>query len=537
MTASRRERDKVRNRVTAKTILHAAAARRKLLAGVDALANVVKVTLGPSGRNVLLEASHGQPTVTKDGASVAKAVELPDRLANLGALMVREVAERTSELAGDGTTTATLLAQAIYREGVRLVAGGHDPIELKRGIHRAVACVVVELVTLAKPVAGRAELSRVGTMSANGDRDIGDLLAEAMERVGPDGVVSIEESQGTDTALDLLEGVQLERGYLSPYFVTDTRRAETKYEGAYVLVSERKLSTTWELVPLLELLAKAPKPLLIVADDVEGDALSTLVVNKLRGAVDCVAVKAPSFGDRRKEALGDIAALTGAKVISAELGLKLEDITLADLGRARRVTVDKSTTTIVGGAGSKERIDARVAALRAELARASSTQDEERLRQRLAKLSGGVAVLRVGGYTELAMKETKGRADDAWSAMRAAAREGVVPGGGVALIRAQKALDELDVVPAERAGVDIVRRALEKPLWQIAENAGADGDLVVARVRAGSADFGYDASSGELGALLARGVIDPVHVVRSALENAASVAVLMLTSECLIAAR
>jgi chaperonin GroEL len=519
----------------AKDIYYTAQARRAMLAGVDALANVVKVTLGPKGRNVLIEASYGSPTVTKDGVTVAKVVELEDRFENMGAQMVREVADKTSELAGDGTTTATVLAQAIFREGSRLVAAGNDPMSLKRGIDKAVECVVVALKAMAKSTKDRNEIAQVGAVSANGDQEIGDKLAEAMERVGQEGVITVEEGKTTETTLEFVEGMQIDRGFLSPYFVTDPQRLLAVCDDPYVLISERKIASMRDLLPVLELIAQAKKPLVIIADDIEGDALATLVVNQLRGSLACVAIKAPSFGDRRKDTLRDIAVLTGAQTISEELGLKLEDVKLANLGRARRVSVDKDTTTIIDGAGNKEKIKERVDALRAELARATNTHDEEKLRERLAKLASGVAVLKVGAHTEFEMKEKKARVEDGLHATRAAVQEGIVAGGGVALIRAQAALATLELEGEQGVGVQIVRRAIEEPLRQIAENAGLEGSVVVDRVRAGSADFGYNAATGEYGPLMAMGVIDPVRVVRSALQNAASVAGLMLTTECLIA--
>ncbi|HXK19977.1 MAG TPA: chaperonin GroEL [Polyangiaceae bacterium] len=522
--------------MSAKEVFYAQDARHKMLAGVDTLANVVKVTLGPRGRNVLLEASYGSPTITKDGVTVAKVVELEDRFENMGAQMVREVADKTSETAGDGTTTATILAQAIYREGSRLVAAGNDPMNLKRGIDKAVDCVVMSLKAMAKSTKDRREIAQVGTLSANGDEEIGEKLAEAMEQVGQEGVITVEDSKTTETTLELVEGMQIDRGYLSPYFVTDTERMQAVFEDAYILISERKISAMRDLLPLLELIAKAKKPLVIIADDIDGDALATLVVNKLRGSLNCVAIKAPSFGDRRKDTLRDIAVLTGAQTISEELGLKLEDVTLAELGRARRVNVDKDTTTIVDGAGTKDKIKERIDAMRAEIARTTSTYDEEKLRERLAKLASGVAILKVGAHTELELKEKKARVEDALHATRAAVQEGIVAGGGVALIRAQAALTALETEGEQSMGVQIIRRAIEEPLRQIAQNAGLEGSVVVDRVRAGSADFGYNAASGEYGQLLAMGVIDPVRVVRSALQNAASVAGLMLTTECMIGA-
>jgi chaperonin GroEL len=523
--------------MTTKELIYTQDARGRLLEGVNALADVVKVTLGPKGRNVLLEASYGSPTVTKDGVTVAKAVELDDRFANMGAQMVRAVADKTSETAGDGTTTATVLAQAIYREGARLVAAGHDPMNIKRGIDKGVEGVVAALKAIAKPTKDRREIAQVGTISTNGDQDLGDKLADAMERVGQEGVITVEEGKTTETVLELVEGMQIDRGYLSPYFVTDTERMLAVFEDAYVLVSERKISSMRDLFPVLELIAKAKKPLVILADDIDGEALATLVVNKLRGTINCVAIKAPSFGDRRKDVLRDIAILTGAQSISEELGLRLEDVTVTQLGHARKVTADKDTTTFIDGGGDKEKIKARVDALRAELGRSPSTFDEEKLRERLAKLAGGVAILKVGAATELEMKERKARLEDGLHATRAAVKEGIVAGGGVALIRGQRALDTLEVSGEERVGLQVLRRALEEPLRQIAINAGLDGVVVVDRVRAGADDFGYNAATGEYGPLLAMGVIDPVRVVRSALENAASVAGLMLTTECLIAAR
>jgi chaperonin GroEL len=523
--------------MTAKEMFFMAEARQRMLAGVDALADVVKVTLGPKGRNVLIEASYGAPTVTKDGVTVAKVVELEDRFANMGAQLVREVADKTSEMAGDGTTTATVLAQAIYREGTRLVAAGHDPMSLKRGIDQAVEHVVATLKSAAKPTKDPKEIAQVGTISTNGDTELGNKLAEAMERVGQEGVITVEESKTAETVLELVEGMQIDRGYLSPYFVTDTERMQAVFEDAYVLVSERKISTMRDLFPVLEAIAKAKKPLVILADDIDGEALATLVVNKLRGTIDVVAIKAPSFGDRRKDTLRDIAILTGAQTISEELGLKLEDVSLAQLGHARKITVDKDTTTFVDGGGDKEKIKARVEAIRAELDRDPSKFDEEKLRERLAKLASGVAILKVGAATELEMKEKKARLEDGLHATRAAVQEGIVAGGGVALIRAQTALETLQVEPAQLAGVQIVRRALEEPLRQIAQNAGLDGSVVVDRVRAGTADFGFNARSGEYGSLFEMGVIDPVRVVRCSIQNAASVASLMLTTECVIAER
>jgi len=521
--------------MVAKDIFYTEDARQRMLAGVNGLANLVKVTLGPRGRNVVLETSYGAPTITKDGVTVAKQVEFEDRFENMGAQMVREVATKTSDVAGDGTTTATVLAQAIYREGSKLVAAGHNPMELKRGIDAAVTAAVDALKRLAKPTKDPREIAQVGAISSNGDPEIGQKLAEALEKVGQEGVITVEESKSAETTLETVEGMQFDRGYSSPYFVTDPERLEATFEDAYVLVSERKLTNMQELMPVLEVLAKEQKAFVIIADDIEGEALATLVVNKLRGTLNCAAVKAPSFGDRRKDVLKDIAVLTGARSISEELGLKLENVTLADLGRARRITLDKDKTTIVGGAGSKEQLQARIGELRAQLAANENEYDKEKLQERLAKLVGGVAIIKVGAATELELKEKKARVEDALNATRAAVQEGIVPGGGVALVRAQAALDKLDLAGEKAVGVRIVRRALEEPLRQIAENAGADGAVVVERVKAGSDDFGYNAASGAYGNLIALGVIDPVKVVRSALENAASVAGMMLTTECMIA--
>ncbi len=523
--------------MAAKEISYTEDARRLMLAGVNALADVVKVTLGPKGRNVVLEKSYGAPTITKDGVTVAKEIELGDRFQNMGAQMVREVASKTSDVAGDGTTTATVLAQAIYREGSRLVAAGHDPMQIKRGIDRAVESVVLSLKGMAKSTKDPKEIAQVGTISANGDQEIGDKLAEAMEKVGKEGVITVEESQTAETALEVVEGMQFDRGYLSPYFVTDAERMEAVFDDVYLLVSEKKISGMKDLLPVLEAVSKVQKPLVIIADDIEGEALATLVVNKLRGTLVCAAVKAPSFGDRRRDTLKDIAVLTGAKTISDELGLKLENVGIDDLGHAKRVTLDKDTTTIVDGAGTKDAIKARIAELRAQLEKTDSEYDKEKLQERLAKLVGGVAIIKVGAATEMEMKEKKARVEDALHATRAAVQEGVVAGGGVALIRAQHGLEALELSSEQRIGMQVVRRALEEPLRQIAENAGLEGSVVVDRVRAGKDDYGYNAATDEYGPLIAMGVIDPVKVVRSALENAASVAGMMLTTECLIAER
>ncbi len=521
--------------MSAKEVLYTANARKLMLAGVDALANVVKVTLGPRGRNVVLATSYGAPTITKDGVTVAKEIELENRFENMGAQMVREVASKTNDVAGDGTTTATVLAQSIYREGLRLVAAGHNSTELKRGIDKAVESVTESLKNMAKSTKDPKEIAQVGTISANGDVEIGAKLAEAMEKVGEEGVITVEESKTAETTLEVVEGMQFDRGYLSPYFVTDPERMEAVFEDAYLLVSEKKISNMGDLVPLLESLAKEQKPLVIIADDVDGEALATLVVNKLRGTLNCAAVKAPGYGDRRKEVLRDIAVLTGAQTISDELGIKLENVTLADLGRAKRVTLDKDTTTIVDGGGTKDAIKGRIEAIRAQVENVTSDYDKEKLQERLAKLVGGVAIIKVGAATEIEMKEKKQRVEDALNATRAAVEEGIVAGGGVALIRAQAALDTLTLPGEQRFGLQIVRRAIEEPLRQIAENAGVEGSIVVNRVREGKDDFGYNAATGEYGNLLGMGVIDPVKVVRTALQNAGSVAGLMLTTECLVA--
>jgi len=520
--------------MVAKDIFYKEDARQLMLSGVNALADVVKVTLGPRGRNVVIEKSYGAPTITKDGVTVAREIEFENRFENMGAQMVREVASKTSDVAGDGTTTATVLAQAIYREGSRLVAAGHDPMDIKRGIDKAVEAVTASLKLIAKSTKDPKEIAQVGAISSNGDEEIGQKLAEAMEKVGQEGVITVEESKSAETTLETVEGMQFDRGYLSPYFVTDPERLEAAFDDVYVLVSERKVSGMKDLLPVLEAIAKEQKPLLIIADDVEGEALATLVVNKLRGTLQCAAVKAPSFGDRRKDTLKDIAILTGCQSISEELGLKLENVKLGDLGRARRVVLDKDKTTIVGGAGAKDKIKGRIDELRTQLENTDSEYDKEKLQERLAKLVGGVAIIKVGAATELEMKEKKARVEDALHATRAAVEEGIVAGGGVALVRAQAALDALALGAEQKVGVQIIRRALEEPLRQIAENAGIEGSVVVDRVKAGKDDFGYNAATGEYGNLIGMGVIDPAKVVRSALQNAASVAGLMLTTECMI---
>jgi chaperonin GroEL len=523
--------------MAAKEIVYTETARNLILEGVNALADAVKVTLGPKGRNVVIEKSFGAPTVTKDGVTVAKEIELENRFQNMGAQMVREVASKTSDVAGDGTTTATVLAQAIYREGSKLVAAGHNPMELKRGVDKAVEAIVEHLKSIAKQTKDPKEIAQVGTISANGDATIGKLLADAMEKVGKEGVITVEENKSSETTLEVVEGMQFDRGYLSPYFVTDSERMEAVLEDPFILISEKKISNMKDLLPVLEAIARAQKPLLIIAEDIEGEALATLVVNKLRGTLSTTAVKAPGFGDRRKEMLKDIAILTGGQVISEELGLKLENVTMSDLGRAKRIVVDKDNTTIVDGAGKKEKIQARQGEIRAQVENTTSDYDREKLQERLAKLVGGVAVIKVGAATEVEMKEKKARVEDALNATRAAVEEGIVPGGGVALIRAQTVLAKLTVSDEQRFGINIIRRAVEEPLRQIVANAGEEGSIVVNKVREGTGVFGYNAATGEYGDLLAMGVIDPAKVVRTALQNAASVAGLMLTTECLVAER
>jgi chaperonin GroEL len=520
--------------MAAKEIAFDESARTKILNGVNALANAVKVTLGPKGRNVVIEKSFGSPTVTKDGVTVAKEIELEDKFENMGAQMVREVASKTSDVAGDGTTTATVLAQAIFREGSKLVSAGHNPMEIKRGIEKAVAALVAEIAKQAKPTRDPNEIAQVGTVSANGDETIGKLLSQAMEKVGKEGVITVEEAKSAETSLDVVEGMQFDRGYLSPYFVTDTERMQASLDDAYILLSEKKISNMKDLLPVLEAIARQQKPLLIIAEDIEGEALATLVVNRLRGTLNCAAVKAPGFGDRRKEMLKDIAILTGGQVISEELGLKLENVTISDLGQAKKINIDKDTTTVVDGAGSKEKIVGRQAEIRAQIENTTSDYDREKLQERLAKLVGGVAVIKVGAATETEMKEKKARVEDALHATRAAVEEGIVPGGGVALLRAQHVLDELKVTDEEAVGVRIIRRSIEEPLRQIVGNAGLEGSIVVQKVREGKGNFGYNARTDKYEDLVAAGVIDPAKVVRSALQNAASVAGLMLTTEALV---
>jgi len=521
----------------AKEIAFHQGAREAILRGVRTLAEAVAVTLGPRGRNVVIEKPYGAPTITKDGVTVAKEIEVDDRFENMGAQMVREVASRTSDKAGDGTTTATILARALYEEGLRLVAAGHSPMDLKRGIDKAVEVVVEELKKQSKPTSGTKDIAQVGTISANGDETIGNIIAQAMEKVGKEGVITVEEAKGLETTLDVVEGMQFDRGYVSPYFVTNAERMEAVLEDPYILVTERKISAMADLVGILEQVAKAGKPLLIVAEDIEGEALATLVVNKLRGTLAVCAVKAPGFGDRRKETLKDIATLAGAQVISEELGLKLEQLTLRDLGRAKRITVDKDDTTLVDGAGTKADIEARIKLIRTQIDETTSDYDREKLQERLAKLVGGVGVIRVGAATEIEMKEKKARVEDALHATRAAVEEGIVPGGGVAYLRSLPALQDVHVEAGtdEKFGVEIVRKALEYPTRRIAENAGWEGAVVVATIRDGTGPFGFNAATEKYEDLVASGVIDPTKVERTALQNAASVSSLLLTTEALIA--
>jgi chaperonin GroEL len=519
----------------AKLVRFSQEAREKILRVVNVLADAVTVTLGPKGRNVVLEKSFGAPTVTKDGVTVAKEIELEDKFENMGAQMVKEVASKTSDVAGDGTTTATVLARSIYTEGIKMVAAGHDPMSLKRGIDRAVESVTSELKNLSKPTKDRREIAQVGTISANNDSTIGDIIAEAMEKVGKEGVITVEEAKGLETTLEVVEGMQFDRGYLSPYFVTDPERMEAKLEDAYVLIHEKKISSMKDLLPILESIAKTGKPFLLVAEDVEGEALATLVVNKIRGTLACTAVKAPGFGDRRKAMLEDIAILTGGKVIAEELGIKLENVTLNDLGRAKRLVVDKDNTTVIDGAGKKADIEGRIKQIRAQIEETTSDYDREKLQERLAKLVGGVAVIRVGAATEIEMKEKKARVEDALHATRAAVEEGVVPGGGVALIRCLSLLDSLHGGEEEKVGVNIVRKALEDPCRWIATNAGWEGSVVVDKVKNNKGPFGFNAATEEFEDLMKAGIIDPTKVVRTALQNAASVASLLLTTECMIA--
>ncbi len=510
-------------------------ARNAILRGVNILADVVKVTLGPKGRNVILEKSFGSPTVTKDGVTVAKEIDLEDKFENMGAQMVKEVASKTSDTAGDGTTTATVLAQAIYREGIKVVVAGANPMDVKRGIDLAVEEVVKELKKLSKPTKDPKEISQVGTISANNDETIGNIIAEAMNKVGKEGVITVEEAKGMETTLDVVEGMQFDRGYLSPYFVTDPEKMEAVLENVYILLNEKKISNMKDMLPILEQIAKMGKPLLIIAEEVEGEALATLVVNKLRGTLKCCSVKAPGFGDRRKAMLEDIAILTGGKVISEDLGIKLENIKLNDLGQAKRIVIDKDNTTIVDGAGDKDDIEARVKQIRAQIEETTSDYDREKLQERLAKIIGGVAVINVGAATETEMKEKKARVEDALNATRAAVEEGIVPGGGVAYLRCLSLLEKMKLEGDKKIGVDIVRKALEEPIRQIANNAGQEGSVVCEKVRNEKGAFGFDASKDEYTDMIKAGIIDPTKVVRLALKNAASVASLMITTEALVA--
>ncbi|HLZ44551.1 MAG TPA: chaperonin GroEL [Gemmatimonadales bacterium] len=522
--------------MAAKFLEFSTEARARLKRGVDQLADAVKVTLGPKGRNVVIDKKFGSPTVTKDGVTVAKEVELEDEIENMGAQMVKEVATKTSDLAGDGTTTATVLAQAIYREGLKSVTAGANPMALKRGIDNAVETIVAELKKISVPTSGRKDIKQVATISANGDVEIGEKIADAMDKVGKDGVITVEEAKSLETTLETVDGMQFDRGYLSPYFITDPEKMEATLEDAYILIYDKKISTMKDLLPALEKVAQSGRPLLIVAEDVEGEALATLVVNKLRGTLKVAAVKAPGFGDRRKEMLRDIAILTGGQVISEELGLKLENTTLNDLGRAKRVIVDKDNTTVVDGKGKDDQIEGRKAEIKAQIDKSTSDYDKEKLQERLAKLAGGVAVLNVGAATETEMKEKKARVEDALHATRAAVEEGIVPGGGVALLWGQRALDKMKGADDdERTGVDILRKSLEEPIRWIAQNAGAEGSIVVGRVKESKdKNFGYNAATDKFEDLVAAGVIDPTKVTRTALQNAASIAGLLLTTECVV---
>ncbi|ROR01947.1 chaperonin GroEL [Desulfosoma caldarium] len=519
----------------AKQLVYNTKAREALLKGVNSLADAVKVTLGPKGRNVVIEKAFGGPTVTKDGVTVAKEIELADKFENMGAQMVKEVASKTSDVAGDGTTTATILAQSIYFEGSKLVTAGANPMALKRGIEKAVKVVVDELKKISKPTKDQKEIAQVGTISANNDPTIGNIIAEAMNKVGKEGVITVEEAKGMETTLEVVEGMQFDRGYISPYFITDPEKMEVVLNEPLILVHEKKISNMKDLLPILEQIAKMGRPLLIIAEDVEGEALATLVVNKLRGTLQVCAVKAPGFGDRRKAMLEDIAILTGGQVISEEKGIKLENVSLKDLGSAKTVRVDKDNTTIVDGAGDRKALEGRVRQIRTQIEETTSDYDREKLQERLAKLVGGVAVISVGAATETEMKEKKARVEDALNATRAAVEEGIVPGGGVAYLRCLKALEELKLEGEEQQGVNIVRRALEEPARQIANNAGEEGSVIVQKIKAGEGAFGFNAETGEFCDLFEAGVIDPTKVTRSALQNAASVASLMLTTECMVA--
>ncbi|HJP67482.1 MAG TPA: chaperonin GroEL [Sphingomicrobium sp.] len=523
--------------MAAKEVKFASDARDRMLRGVDTLANAVKVTLGPKGRNVVIEKSYGAPRITKDGVTVAKEIELADKFENMGAQMLREVASKTNDLAGDGTTTATVLAQAIVREGAKAVAAGMNPMDLKRGVDLAVSAVVKDLEAHSRKVSANNEIAQVATISANGDEEVGKILAEAMEKVGNEGVITVEEAKSLATELEVVEGMQFDRGYLSPYFITDPEKLKVELDDPYILIHEKKLSNLQPLVPLLEKVVQSSRPLLIIAEDVEGEALATLVVNKLRGGLKIAAVKAPGFGDRRKAMLEDIAILTGGNVVSEELGVKLESVTISMLGRAKKVTIDKDNTTIIDGAGTRSDIDGRVAQIRQQIETTTSDYDREKLQERLAKLAGGVGVIRVGGATEVEVKEKKDRVDDALHATRAAVEEGILPGGGIPLLRALKALDDLKAAnDDQQSGIDIVRRALRAPARQIAENAGEDGAYVVGKLLEGQDyNWGFNAATGLYQDLVQAGVIDPAKVVRTALQDAASVASLLITTEALVA--
>jgi chaperonin GroEL len=519
----------------AKIVKFSQEGRDKILRGVNLLADAVTVTLGPKGRNVVLEKSFGSPNVTKDGVTVAKEIELEDKFENMGAQMVKEVASKTSDVAGDGTTTATVLARSLFAEGAKMVAAGHDPMSLKRGIDKAVGKVTEELKGLSKPTKDQREIAQVGTISANNDTTIGEIIAEAMNKVGKEGVITVEEAKSLETTLEVVEGMQFDRGYLSPYFVTDPDKMECVLEDAYLLIHEKKISSMKDLLPVLESIARTGKPFVIIAEDIEGEALATLVVNKIRGTLHCAAVKAPGFGDRRKAMLEDIAILTGGRVIAEELGIKLENVTVNDLGRAKRIVIDKDNTTIVDGAGKKNDIEGRIKQIRAQIEETTSDYDREKLQERLAKLVGGVAVIRVGAATEIEMKEKKARVEDALHATRAAVEEGIVPGGGVALVRASAGLDSLKLSPEEQVGVNIVRRALEDPCRWIATNAGWEGSIVLDKVKNNKGAFGFNAAKEEFEDLIKAGIVDPTKVVRTALQNAASVAGLLLTTEAMVA--
>ncbi len=518
----------------AKQLKYQEEARQAVLAGVNKLAEAVKVTLGPRGRNVILDKKYGSPTITKDGVTVAKECEFEDPFENMGAQLVKEVASKTSDIAGDGTTTATVLAQAIYREGIKNVTAGANPMDLKRGIEEAVKVVCDELKKLSKPIKDKKEISQVGTISANNDTTIGDIIAEAMEKVGKDGVITVEEAKSTETSLEVVEGMQFDRGYISPYFVTDPDRMEAVLQDVYILINEKKISSMKDLLPVLEQIAKLGKPLLIIAEDIEGEALATLVVNKLRGTLHVAAVKAPGFGDRRKAMLEDIATLTGGKMISEDLGIKLENIKMADLGRAKRISIDKDNTTIVEGNGDSAAIEGRVKQIRAQIDETTSDYDREKLQERLAKLVGGVAVINVGASTETEMKEKKARVEDALHATRAAVEEGIVAGGGVALLRCTGALEKMTLTGDQAIGAGIVKRSLEEPLRQIAQNAGREGAVVVNEVRINKGNYGFNADTDEYGDMVKFGIVDPTKVTRTALQNAASIAGLMITTECLV---